>query len=197
MYSTQTSPQASGLSAQPLPHETEPWVPVPLVFFSYFDYRERGRVQKRTYLISLPLLRSLASSSIPSTSLFATLIPLIQNTSLHYFYYHAEPKPTSSSSVAIQFPSNRPFHDMAEDAIVIFDVAYGFFFGGIGRYSPCSVVHFLLISLRLTAHVRPSVPPRAHTRGRGGPMVCIGAPCNALVHWQPHLNPLRRDDGSC
>ena len=51
---------------------------------------------------------------------------LVQNISLHHFYCRAEPKPTSSNSVAIPFPSNRPFHDKAEDAIVIFNIAYGF-----------------------------------------------------------------------
>ena len=54
------------------------------------------------------------------------LPPLIQNTSLDHFYCRAEPKPSSSGPVAIPFPSDRPFHDKAEDAIVIFNIAYDF-----------------------------------------------------------------------
>jgi len=52
------------------------------------------------------------------------LPPLIQNTSLSYICCHAEPKPTSSGRLVVPSRSDRPFHDKAEDAIVIFHTAY-------------------------------------------------------------------------
>lgn len=52
--------------------------------------------------------------------------PLVENISLQYFYCRAEPKPKGPGFVATPFPSNRPFHDKAEDAIVVFNMAYDF-----------------------------------------------------------------------
>jgi len=57
------------------------------------------------------------------------LPPLTQNTSLYYFYCRAEPKPTGSGPVAIPPRSDRPFRDKAEDAVVIFNMAYNYFYG--------------------------------------------------------------------
>lgn len=52
--------------------------------------------------------------------------PLVEHNSLRFFYCRAEPKPTGPGSVAIPSPSNRPFHDKAEDAIVVFNMGYDF-----------------------------------------------------------------------
>jgi len=52
------------------------------------------------------------------------LPPLTQNTLLDEVYCQAEPNPTSPGPVAIPPPSDRPFRDRAEDAIVIFNMAY-------------------------------------------------------------------------
>src|SRR5579863_359673 len=50
--------------------------------------------------------------------------PLTRDASLCNLYCHTEPNPTSSDHVSISPPSNRPFHDKAEDAIIIFDISY-------------------------------------------------------------------------
>ena len=52
------------------------------------------------------------------------LPPLIHNTSLFHFYCRAEPNPTGSGPLAIPSRSDRPFHDKAENAIVIFNILY-------------------------------------------------------------------------
>ena len=57
------------------------------------------------------------------------LPPIARGASLLDFYCRAEPNPTSSGHVAIPPPSGRPFHDKAEDAIMIFDISYGHWCG--------------------------------------------------------------------
>ena len=52
------------------------------------------------------------------------LPPLVQNASLSHFYCRAEPNPTGSGPPVIPSRSDRPFHDKAEDAIVIFNISY-------------------------------------------------------------------------
>jgi len=52
------------------------------------------------------------------------LPPLTRDASLCNLYCHSEPKPTSSDPVSISSPSDRPFHNKAEDAIIIVDIAY-------------------------------------------------------------------------
>ena len=52
------------------------------------------------------------------------LPPLTRGASLCDLYCHTEPNPTSSGHVVISSPSDRPFHNKAEDAIIIFDVSY-------------------------------------------------------------------------
>ena len=52
------------------------------------------------------------------------LPPLIENVSLDYIWCRAEPKPTGSGCLVIPSRSDRPFHDKAEDAIVIFNMRY-------------------------------------------------------------------------
>jgi hypothetical protein len=52
------------------------------------------------------------------------LPPLIRNTSLFHSYCRAEPNPTGSVVVSSRSESDRPFHDRAEDAIVIFNLSY-------------------------------------------------------------------------
>ena len=55
------------------------------------------------------------------------LPPLIESTSLSHIRCRANPNPTGSARLAIQPRSDRPFHDKAEDAIVIFDMSYNRF----------------------------------------------------------------------
>ena len=57
------------------------------------------------------------------------LPPLTIGASLHNLYSRAEPNPTGSGSDTMPSPSGRPFHDKAEDAIIIFDIAYRHFSG--------------------------------------------------------------------
>jgi hypothetical protein len=52
------------------------------------------------------------------------LPPPIPGVSLFHLYCCAQPNPTGSGSPAIPFRSDRPFHDKAEDAIVIFYLSY-------------------------------------------------------------------------
>ena len=52
------------------------------------------------------------------------LPPLSVGASLHNLYSRAEPNPTASGSDTMPSPSGRPFHDKAEDAIIIFDISY-------------------------------------------------------------------------
>jgi len=52
------------------------------------------------------------------------LPPLSQNASVHHLFYRAEPNITGSGPIAIPSPSNRPFRDKAEDAIIIFHMCY-------------------------------------------------------------------------
>ena len=52
------------------------------------------------------------------------LPPFIQNTSLSNFYCRAEPNPTGSGPLVISSRSDRPFHDKAEDAVIIFNFSY-------------------------------------------------------------------------
>ena len=52
------------------------------------------------------------------------LPPLAENTSLYHYYCRAEPNPTCSEHISIPSPSDRPFRDKAEDAIVTFNMSY-------------------------------------------------------------------------
>ena len=56
------------------------------------------------------------------------LPPLAQSTSLSHICCRSEPKPTGSERLVIPSRSGRPFHDKAEDAIVIFNMSYNHFF---------------------------------------------------------------------
>ena len=53
------------------------------------------------------------------------LPPLVQTASLSDLYCRAEPNPTGSGPLVISSRSDRPFHDKAEDAIIIFNLSYG------------------------------------------------------------------------
>ena len=55
------------------------------------------------------------------------LPPLIENTSLSRIRCRANPNPTGSGRLVMQPRSDRPFHDKAEDAIVIFNLSYNCF----------------------------------------------------------------------
>jgi len=52
------------------------------------------------------------------------LPPLSRNTSLYHLLCRAEPNTTGSGPIAIPPPSNRPFRDKAEEAIIIFHMSY-------------------------------------------------------------------------
>jgi hypothetical protein len=52
------------------------------------------------------------------------LPPFIQNTSLFQIYSRAEPNPTGSGPLVVSSRSDRPFHDKADDAIVILNLSY-------------------------------------------------------------------------
>jgi len=57
------------------------------------------------------------------------LPPLIQNISLFSIWCRGEPNPTFSRPLVIPSRSGRPFHDKAEDAIVVFNISYDPSFG--------------------------------------------------------------------
>ena len=52
------------------------------------------------------------------------LPPIIQNASLSHAWCRAKPNPIGSGRLVIPSRSDRPFHDKAEDAIVIFNLSY-------------------------------------------------------------------------
>ena len=52
------------------------------------------------------------------------LPPLSRNASVYHLFCRAEPNVTGSGPIAIPPPSNRPFRDKAEDAIIIFHMCY-------------------------------------------------------------------------
>ena len=56
------------------------------------------------------------------------LPPPIKNASLFHSYCRAEPNPPGSGPLVISSRSDRPFHDKAEDAIIIFNLSYDHFF---------------------------------------------------------------------
>ena len=74
------------------------------------------------------------------------LPPLSQNVSLYHLFCRAEPNITGSGPIAIPSPSNRPFRDKAEDAIIIFHMSY---------QQPLALSWFTLIVQRraLYAHI--------------------------------------------
>ena len=79
------------------------------------------------------------------------LPPLSRNASLYHLFCRGEPNITGSGPIAIPSPSNRPFHDKAEGAIIIFHMSYDHFSGS----RPQSQSWFTLIVQRhaLFAHI--------------------------------------------
>jgi hypothetical protein len=57
------------------------------------------------------------------------LPPLVQETSLLHIYCRAVPNSTDSGPLVVSSRSNLPFHDKAEDAIMLFNLSYGRLFG--------------------------------------------------------------------
>jgi len=76
------------------------------------------------------------------------LPPLIQNTSLFSTWCRAEPGPHCSGRPVIPSRTDRPFHDKAEDSIVIFNMAYDSSFG-----SQPDCVTFIVHRRALLAHI--------------------------------------------
>ena len=83
------------------------------------------------------------------------LPPLTLGASLDNLYSRTEPNPTGSGSDAMPSPSDRPFHDKAEDAIIIFDISYRHIAGS-------DWITFIVHRRALLAHIpavhRRSVP---------------------------------------
>jgi hypothetical protein len=55
------------------------------------------------------------------------LPPLTGSASLYHSFCHAAPNPTGSGPLVVPSPSDRPFRNKAEDAIVIFNMSYSDF----------------------------------------------------------------------
>jgi hypothetical protein len=89
------------------------------------------------------------------------LPPIIQDASLSHAWCRAKPNPTGSGRLVVPSRSDRPFHDKAENAIVIFNLGYSLL-GLIWIWSHLlgTAVRFLRIFPPRTENVRPSVPPR-------------------------------------
>jgi hypothetical protein len=81
--------------------------------------------------------------------------PLTQDASLCDLYCHTEPNPTKSGTASISSPPDRPFHDKAEDAIVIFDISYGH---SSGRIWLTFVVHRRAFLAHIPAAHRACAP---------------------------------------
>jgi len=80
------------------------------------------------------------------------LPPLIQNTALSSIWCRAEPKPTTSGPLVVPSRSDRPFHDKAEDAIVIFNMSYDPSFGSQRDWLTLIVHRRALLTHISTAH---------------------------------------------
>ena len=99
------------------------------------------------------------------------LPPLTENASFGHYYCRAEPNPTGSGPVAISPPSDRPFRDKAEDAIVIFNMSYNH------DHSPWARrdwLTFIVHRRALLAHI-----PTAHRTC--APFCSLPAPIPAVV----------------
>ncbi len=81
------------------------------------------------------------------------LPPLSQNASLYHLLCRGEPNITGSGPIAIPSPSNRPFRNKAEEAIITFHMSYEHFSESRSR----SQTWFTLIAQRraLFAHIPP------------------------------------------
>ena len=83
------------------------------------------------------------------------LPPLTLGASLSALYSHAEPNSTISGPVATSSPSDRPFHDKAENAIIIFDTSYD---NPFGRDWLTFIVHRRALLTHIPAAHRTCVP---------------------------------------
>jgi len=83
------------------------------------------------------------------------LPPLTRGASLSTLYCHAEPNPTRPGPVAIPSTSDRPFHDKAEEAIIIFDTSYDH---SSGRDWLTFIVHRRALLAHIPAAHRTCVP---------------------------------------
>jgi len=118
-----TRPEASALSAQPLPHKTEPCVPVPLVF-SYIDYTAWLRPERNiSYLV-------VVARSLPAPFLQIHYLP-------HFFHSFKTPHSTISTitrnqnqpvQVLLPFNSHPTDRSMTWQRMRFFDVALRLFF---------------------------------------------------------------------
>jgi len=80
------------------------------------------------------------------------LPPVIQNIALSSIWCRAEPKPTCSGRLVIPSRTDRPFHDKAEDAIVIFNMSYDPSFGSQRDWLTLIVHRRALLTHISTAH---------------------------------------------
>ena len=79
------------------------------------------------------------------------LPPLSRSASLYHLSCRAEPNITGSGRIAIPSPSNRPFHDKAEEAIIIFQMSYDHF--SESRPQPQSWFTLIVQRCALFAHI--------------------------------------------
>ena len=84
------------------------------------------------------------------------LPPLIKNISLDRICCRAEPKPTSSGCHVIASRSDRPFYDKAEDAIVIFNMLYRYFWTRMDWFT--LIVHRRALLTHIPAAHRACAP---------------------------------------
>ena len=91
-------------------------------------------------------------------SLCVLRLPLLtQSTSLNNLACRAEPNPSTSGPVAISAPSDRPFRDKAEDAIIIFNLWVSYDYGsGIERLK--LIVHRQALFAHIPAAYRACAP---------------------------------------
>ena len=83
------------------------------------------------------------------------LPPLTLGASLSTLYSHAEPNPTMSGPVTTSSPSDRPFHDKTENAIIIFDTSYN---NPFGWHWLTFIVHRRALLAHIPAAHRTCVP---------------------------------------
>ena len=84
------------------------------------------------------------------------LPPLIENISLDRICCRAEPKPTGSGCHVIASRSDRPFHDKAEDAIIIFNMLYRHFWTRVDWFT--LIVHRRALLTHISAAHRTCAP---------------------------------------
>jgi len=100
------------------------------------------------------------------------LPPLAENAAFGHYYCRAEPNPTGSGPIAISPSSDRPFRDRSEDAIIIFNMSYNYYYSSGARRD---WLKFIVHRRALLAHI-----PTAHRTCT--PFCSPPAPLHAVLH---------------